>query len=132
MVDRERTFTYNGGWKNIKQQDILAFVFRFSGAQINEMVRKADKVISELIKKNGKLPIKEFMEIAEYDFSHPQQKYMCNQKLIIPLYNAGLIEKEYEPTGMEVTHIKLDNSFDKLTENLKIKWDHLAYMLKKV
>jgi hypothetical protein len=125
MVERDRKLTYD--FKNVALKDILGFVFRSAGAQKTEMVKKAEKVISEMINNKGRLSIQDFASKAGYDYSNSQQKFWFKNNFFTPLFNAGLIIDEYNLESGEVTDISLDNQFEKLMDNFKEKWNDLAY-----
>lgn len=125
MVDKNRKMIYKA--ENITLNDILEFAFRSAGTQRMEMVKKAVKVINDMIKHKGILSLDEFAKIAGYDYSNPQQKFWFKNNFFTPLFNAGLIKELYNEEIGEITHISLDNQFGKLMQNFKEKWEHLAY-----
>ncbi len=125
MVDRDRKMIYRP--ENITLRDILEVVFRSAGNQRMEMVKKGEKVISEMIINKGRLSLIDFAEKAGYDHTNPQQKFWFKNNFFTPLFNAGLVTEEFDESIGEVTHIRLDNNFAKLMDNFKSRWEHLAY-----
>ena len=125
MVDRDRKMIYES--KNISMKDILEFAFRSAGTQRMEMVKKADKVINEMIRKKGILSLEEFAKHAGYDYFNPQQKFWFKNNFFAPLFNAGLIIEIFDEKVGAVTHISLDNTFERLMDNFRGRWIHLAY-----
>lgn len=125
MVERDRRRLYEP--KNISLKDILDFAFSSAGTQKNQLVKKAELVINEMIKVRGKMKLAEFAKKTGYDYSNSQQKFWFKNNFFAPLFNAGLICEEFDKDKGEVTHIKLDSSFGKLMENFRDRWNHLAY-----